>query len=185
MDKELRREARDRMVKTIEVLKKDFSTIRTGRASISLFDNITVDYYGAQMPLNQVANLSVPEPKMIIIHPWEQKMIPVIEKAILQSDLGLNPANDGKLIRVVIPSLTEERRKQLVKVVRKRAEEAKVSIRNIRRDINEELKGMEKEKMLSEDELKKSLEEIQNLTNSYISHVDEVLKHKEDEIMEV
>jgi len=169
----------------IDALKKDFGSVRTGRASLSLLDGIMVDYYGTLTPLQQLASLSVPESRQIAIQPWEQRIIPEIEKAIMKSDLGLTPSNDGKFIRINIPPLTEERRKQLVKVVRKRAEEAKVAIRNIRRDTNEELKKLEKEKHLSEDDAKKSHDEIQKLTDSYITKVDEVLKHKENEIMEV
>ncbi len=185
MTKELKKQAKERMEKAIDVLKKDFASIRTGRASLSLLDGITVDYYGTQTPLNQVAALSVPEPRTIAIQPWEQRIIPDIEKAILRSDLGLTPTNDGKIIRINIPPLTEERRKQLVKVVRKRAEEARVAIRNIRRDLNEDLKKMEKNKEISEDELKRDLEEVQKITDEYIKKVDEVLEMKEKEIMEV
>ncbi len=185
MDRELKKKAKEKMEKAIEVFKKDLGSIRTGRASTSLLDSISVDYYGTQTPLNQVASLSVPEPRVIVIQPWEQALIPVIEKAILQSDLGLNPSNDGKVIRIAIPPLTEERRKQLVKVVRKRAEEARVAIRNIRRETNEELKKLEKNEHISEDDIKKGLEEIQKLTDTYIKTIDEVLQHKEKEIMEV
>ncbi len=185
MEKELKKNARERMEKAIEVLKKDLGSIRTGRASLSLLDGISIDYYGTQTPLNQVASLSVPEPRLITIQPWEQRLIPVIEKAILQSDLGLNPANDGKTIRIAIPPLTEERRKQLVKVVRKRAEEARVAIRNIRRDTNESLKKLQKDAHLSEDDVKRALDEIQKLTDSCIEKVDAILEHKEKEIMEV
>jgi len=169
----------------IDALKKEFGSVRTGRASLSLLDGIMVDYYGTLTPLQQLASLSVPESRQIAIQPWEQRIIPEIEKAIMKSDLGLTPSNDGKFIRIGIPALTEERRKQLVKVVKKRAEEAKIAIRNIRRDTNEELKKLEKEKHLSEDDAKKSHDEIQKLTDSYIVKVEEVLKHKENEIMEV
>jgi ribosome recycling factor len=144
-----------------------------------------VEYYGSQSPINQVATLNVPDSRTISIQPWDPKVINEIEKAILRSDLGLTPTNDGKLIRINIPPLTEERRKQLVKVVKKRTEEAKVAVRNIRRDTNEQLKKLNKDKELSEDDLKKALEEIQKLTDSYIAKADEALKHKEDEIMEV
>jgi ribosome recycling factor len=185
MEKALRAKATERMDGAIDALKKEFGSVRTGRASLSLLDGIMVDYYGTLTPLQQLASLSVPESRQISIQPWEQRIIPEIEKAIMKSDLGLTPSNDGKLIRIGIPSLTEERRKQLVKVVRKRAEEAKIAIRNIRRDTNEELKKLEKEKHLSEDDAKKSHDEIQKLTDSYITKVDEVLKHKENEIMEV
>ena len=182
---ELKRNAAERMTRTIEVLKKDFASIRTGRASLSLLDGILVNYFDTQTPLQQVATLSIPESRQIAIQPWDQKIIPDIEKAILKSDLGLTPSNNGKIIRIVIPPLTEERRKQLVKAVKKKAEEAKVAVRNIRRDVNDELKKLEKEKKLSEDEAKKFHEEIQKITDSYIAKVDDVLKLKEKEIMEV
>ncbi|HXX53315.1 MAG TPA: ribosome recycling factor [Thermodesulfovibrionales bacterium] len=185
MEKTLKAKAIERMEGAIDALKKEFGSVRTGRASLSLLDGIMVDYYGTLTPLQQLASLSVPESRQIAIQPWEQRIIPEIEKAIMKSDLGLTPSNDGKFIRIGIPPLTEERRKQLVKVVRKRSEEAKIAIRNIRRDINEELKKLEKEKHVSEDEAKKSHDEIQKLTDSHIAKVDEVLKHKENEIMEV
>jgi len=185
MAKALRAKATERMEGAIDALKKEFGSVRTGRASLSLLDGIMVDYYGTLTPLQQLASLSVPESRQIAIQTWEQRIIPEIEKAIMKSDLGLTPSNDGKFIRIGIPSLTEERRKQLVKVVRKRAEEGKVAIRNIRRDTNEELKKLEKEKHLSEDDAKKSHDEIQKLTDFYITKIDEVLKHKENEIMEV
>jgi ribosome recycling factor len=185
MEKELKKRITDRMEGAIEVFKKDLATIRTGRASLGLLEGITVDYYGTPTPIQQVASLSIPEPRQILIQPWEQRLIPEIEKAIMKSDLGLTPTNDGKTIRINIPTLTEERRKQLVKVVRKRAEEARIAIRNIRRDANEELKRLEKDKHLSEDIVKKSQEEIQKLTDSYIAKVDDILGHKEKEIMEV
>lgn len=185
MQKELRRKAVERMDSAIESLRKDFGTVRTGRASLALMDGIVLDYYGTPTPLQQVASLSVPDPRQITIQPWEQRLIPEIEKAIMKSDLGLTPTNDGRIIRITLPPLTEERRKQLVKVVRKRAEEAKVAIRNIRRDTNEEAKRLEKEQHLSEDDVQKVLEEIQKLTDSHINKVDEVLRHKETEIMEV
>jgi ribosome recycling factor len=181
---EFKNKAADRMNGAIEALKKDFASIRTGRASISLLDGISVDYYGTPTPINQVASLGIPDPRQITIQPWEQRLIPEIEKAILKSDLGLTPGNDGKTIRINIPPLTEERRKQLVKVVRKRAEEARVAIRNIRRDINEEIKKAEKEHF-SEDDVKRLQEEIQKATDSYISKVEDVLQHKEKEIMEI
>ncbi|MCL4491829.1 MAG: ribosome recycling factor [Nitrospirae bacterium] len=182
---ELKKKATEKMNGAVEALKKDLTSIRTGRASLALLDGIHVDYYGTSTPLSQVATLGIPESRQITIQPWEQKLIPEIEKAILKSDLGLTPNNDGKSIRLNIPPLTEERRKQLVKVVKKRAEEARIAIRNIRRDINDELKKTEKEKRLSEDDVKKFQEEVQKLTNSYIGKVDEVLQHKEKEIMEV
>jgi ribosome recycling factor len=182
---ELKRKAAERMTRTIDVLKKDFSSIRTGRASLSLLDGILVNYFDTQTPLQQVATLSIPESRQITIQPWDQKIIPDIEKAILKSDLGLTPSNNGKIIRITIPPLTEERRKQLVKAVKKKAEESKVAIRNIRRDTNDELKKLEKEKKLSEDEAKKFHDEVQKITDTYIAKVDDILKLKEKEIMEV
>jgi ribosome recycling factor len=173
------------MQASIEALKKKFGTVRTGRASLSLLDGLTVDYYGTPTPVQQVASLSIPDSRQILIQPWEQKIIPEIEKAIMKSDLGLTPMNDGKLIRINIPALTEERRKQLVKVVKKEAEDAKVAVRNIRRDINDELKRLEKEKHVSEDEIKKEHDEIQKITDSFIKKAEELLEHKEKEIMEV
>lgn len=182
---ELKKKAADRMNGAVESLKKDFASIRTGRASLALLDGISVDYYGTPTPIGQVATLGIPESRQITIQPWEQKLIPEIEKAILKSDLGLTPGNDGRTIRLNIPPLTEERRKHLVKVVRKRAEEARIAVRNIRRDINDELKKIEKESHISEDEIKKFQDEVQKITNTYIGKVDEVLQHKEKEIMEV
>ena len=185
MEQELKRKTTERMSRSIDILKKELASIRTGRASLALLDGIMVNYYETPTPLQQLASLSIPESRQIAIQPWDQKIIPDIEKAILKSDLGLTPMNDGKMIRINIPPLTEERRKQLVKAVRKKSEEAKVAVRNIRRDSNEELKKLEKEKHLSEDILKKSHDEIQKITDSYISKVDEVLGYKEKEIMEV
>ena len=173
------------MQASIEALKKKFASVRTGRASLALLDGLTVDYYGTPTPIQQVASLSLPDSRQIAIQPWEQKIIPEIEKAIMKSDLGITPMNDGKLIRITIPVLTEERRKQLVKVVKKEAEDAKVAVRNIRRDINEELKKLEKEKHISEDEIKKEHDEVQKITDSFVKKVDELLEHKEKEIMEV
>lgn len=185
MEKEVKARATERMSRTVDVLKKELAAIRTGRASLALLDGIMVNYYDTPTPLQQLASLSIPESRQIAIQPWDQKIIPEIEKAILKSDLGLTPMNDGKMIRMNIPPLTEERRKQLVKTVRKKAEEAKVAIRNIRRDANEELKKLEKEKHISEDIVKKAQDEIQKLTDSFVSKVDEVLTNKEREIMEV
>ena len=185
MEQELKIKTTDRMDRTIEALRKEFSSIRTGRASLALLDGIMVNYYNTLTPLQQLASLSIPESRQMAIQPWDPKTIPDIEKAILKSDLGLTPMNDGKMIRMSIPLLTEERRKQLVKIVKKKAEEAKVAVRNIRRDANEELKKLEKEKHLSEDEVKKSQDEIQKITDSYITRVDDVLANKEKEIMEV
>ncbi|MCX7792891.1 MAG: ribosome recycling factor [Thermodesulfovibrionales bacterium] len=185
MEPQLKKRLTERMDATIEVFRRELASVRTGRATLALLDGITVDYYGDQTPLNQVATLTVPEPRLITIQPWEQRLIPEIEKAIMKSDLGLTPANDGKVIRLAIPPLTEERRKELVKVVKKRAEEARVALRNIRRDILEDIKKMQKEKSLSEDEIKRWNDEVQKITDSYIKKVDEMLAHKEKEIMEV
>jgi ribosome recycling factor len=185
MEPELRKKTRERMDGAIEALKKEFGSVRTGRASLSLLEGISVNYYGTMTPLQQLASLSIPESRQIAIQPWEQRIIPDIEKAIMKSDLGLTPMNDGKLIRINIPVLTEERRKQLVKVVRKKTEEAKVAIRNIRRDANDELKKLEKDKHLSEDDAKKEQEEIQKITDFFVNKTDEILEHKEKEIMEV
>lgn len=173
------------MEKSIEVLKRDFTKVRTGRASVSLFDDITVDYYGTPTPLNQVGTLVVPEPRLVTIQPWEKKLIPDIEKAILKSDLGLNPVSDGILVRIVIPPLTEERRKEMAKGLKKMGEEAKIAIRNARRDANDALKKLEKEKEISEDQLKRSEKEIQDVTDAFIKKVDEAVSVKEKEVMEL
>ncbi len=185
MMQDLKKKATDRMNGAINLLKKELASIRTGRASMSILDGIVVDYYGTPTPLNQVATLGIPDSRQIVIQPWEQKIIPAIEKAILKSDIGLTPMNDGKFIRINIPPLTEERRSQLVKVVRKKAEEARIIVRNIRRDINEELKKDEKEKRISEDEVRRLQGEIQKITDSFISKVEEIILQKEKEIMEV
>ncbi|MBE0425419.1 MAG: ribosome recycling factor [Nitrospirae bacterium] len=185
MEQELKRDINARMTRTIDALKKEFASVRTGRASLALLDEIMVNYYDTLTPLQQLASMSIPDSKQIAIQSWDPKIIPDIEKAILKSDLGLTPINDGRMIRINIPPLTEERRKQLVKAVRKKAEEAKVAIRNIRRDIIDELKKIEKQKHLSEDDVKRSLDEIQKITDSFIRKVDEILGNKEKEIMEV
>jgi ribosome recycling factor len=185
MDSSIKQSTVKKMEDALEALKKDFASLRTGRASLALLDHIMVDYYGTPTKLNQAASLSLPDSRTILIQPWEPKMIQEIEKAILKSDLGLNPANDGKVVRINIPQLTEERRKELVKIVKKRGEEAKVSTRNHRRETNDTLKSKEKTKEISEDELKKSLDEVQKLTDEYIKKVDETVAHKEEEIMEV
>jgi ribosome recycling factor len=170
--------------KSLDSLKREFSKVRTGRASISLLDGIKVDYYGTQTPLNQIATLSVPEPRLMTIQPWDATAIKEIEKAIMKSDLGLTPANDGKIIRVSIPPLTEQRRVELVKVVKKMAENCKVSIRNHRRDINEDLKQKKKDKGISEDEFFKGQKEVQDITDDYIKKCDELTQVKEKEILE-
>jgi ribosome recycling factor len=174
-----------KMTKAIEVLKTEFAGIRTGRANPALLDGIKVLSYGTTVPLNQVAGVSVPEARLLLIQPWDKNALGEIEKAILKSELGLTPMNDGKVIRLPIPALTEERRHDLVKVVKKMSEESKVSVRNIRRDANEEVKKLEKDKKISEDESKKAHDRIQEITDKYIVQIDEVLKKKEKEIMEV
>lgn len=182
---EIFEDLKDRMGKSIESLKREYSRLRTGRASISLLDGIRVSYYDTPTPLNQMASLAVPEPRLIVIQPWDKTAIEDIEKAILKSELGLTPMNDGKVIRISIPPLTEERRKELVKVARKMSEENKVSIRNIRRDANEMLKDLKKEKEISEDDLFRSQEEVQKATDQFISQVDELCAAKEKEILEI
>jgi ribosome recycling factor len=185
MKDEILAELADNMNHAIEALKKDFNRVRTGRASVSLLDGIRVEMYGSSMPLNQVASLSAPESRLLVVQPWDVSVISQIEKAILKSELGLTPMNDGKVIRITIPQLTEERRKELVKLVRKMAEECRVSIRNVRRDANEMLKELKKEGELSEDEAFRSQTEVQKVTDEYISKVEEVLEKKEKEVMQV
>lgn len=175
----------EKMDKTIEALKRDLASIRTGRASTTLLDRISVDYYGTPTPVKQVANVSAPEPRLITIVPWERKMLGDIERAILKSDLGLNPNNDGTMIRLEIPQLTEERRKELSKKVSKDAEDSKVVIRNIRRDANDAIKKMEKKKEITEDDSKDAQENIQKLTDKKIKLIDEIKAKKEKEVMEV
>jgi ribosome recycling factor len=173
------------MDKTIEALRKEYQKVRTGRASTGLLDEIRVDYYGTPTPISQLATLAVPEPRTITLQPWEAKQIPAIEKAILNANLGLTPSNDGKLIRLNLPPLTEERRKEIVKQLRKVAEDAKVAVRNIRRDSIDELKRLEKDKKITEDDLKRAEKEVQDVTNGHVAKIDEVLAHKEKEVMEV
>ena len=178
-------EHEEKMNKCIEALKRDLASIRTGRASTSLLDRVSVDYYGTPTPVNQVANVSAPEPRLITIAPWDRSMLKEIEKAILKSDLGLNPNNDGTIIRLEIPQLTEERRKDLSKMVSKHAEEAKVVIRNIRRDANDTLKKMEKKKEITEDENKETQTKIQKMTDQKIKDIDALKDKKTKEVMEV
>lgn len=175
----------EKMEHALEHLKRDLAGLRTGRASVALLDGIKVDYYGNPTPLKQVANVAIPESRLITIQPYEQNMIREIEKAIQISDLGLTPSNDGKLIRVPLPPLTEERRKELIKICKKHGEEVKVQVRGFRRDGNEELKKLQKDTKLTEDELRKSEAEIQKLTDQYVQKVEDVLKKKESEILEV
>jgi ribosome recycling factor len=177
-------ETSQRMQKTLDTLKKDLSRIRTGRASPALLDGLTVDYYGSPMPINQVANISIPDARMVVVQPWEKSMLSPIEKAIQAAGLGLNPQSDGNMLRLPIPPLSEERRAELFKNCKRTGEENKVAIRNVRRDANEKLKKAEKDKEMTQDEGKKAGEEIQKLTDGFIKKVDEILVAKEKEIME-
>ena len=178
-------ELRAKTEKSLEALRKDLSRVRTGRASLALLDGVRVNYYGVPTPLAQVASLSVPESRTITIQPWDSKMTGEIEKAIQKSDLGLNPLNDGKVVRISIPPLTEERRKELVKVIKRMEEECKVALRNLRRDANEQLKTAKKDKLVSEDDQFKSQEEVQKLIDKSIEKGEEIVKAKEKEIMEI
>ena len=178
-------DSRDRMKKVIENLEREFKRVRTGRASVALLDGIRVDYYGTPTPLNQIATLTVPEPRSITIQPWDATVIGDVEKAILKSELGLTPMNDGKMVRINIPPLTEERRRDLVKVIRKMAEESKVALRNIRRDSNEMLKDLKRDKAISEDEQFRGQDEVQKITDEFIKQAEAVYAGKEKEILEV
>jgi len=173
------------MEKSVESLRKEYQKVRTGRATTALLDDIKVNYYDIPTPLNQVASLTIPEARVIIIQPWEAKSIPLIEKAILNANIGLTPTNDGKIVRLALPPLTEERRKEIVKALKKMAEDAKIALRNIRRDANDELKKLEKDKNISEDDLKRAEKEVQDVTNGFVSRIDDVLAAKEKEVMEV
>lgn len=184
MPKMIIKDAEDRMIKAIEALKRDLSSIRAGRANPSLLDRIQVEYYGTPTPLNQVGSITTPDPRTLTIQPWDQSILGEIEKAIMKSDLGLTPSNDGNLIRLSVPALTEERRTELVKMTKKTGEEGKVAVRNIRRDANEEIKKKEKSE-ISEDESRRYQDDIQKLTDRYISEVDQLLDNKEKEILEV
>jgi len=178
-------EARAAMDKAVKALKKDLTKIRTGRASTNLLDDVRVDYYGVSTPLNQVATLAAPEPRLLTVQPWEKNLIPEIEKAIFKADLGLNPSSDGTLIRLPIPALTEERRKEMVKIIKRMGEDAKVSVRNARRDANDTLKMLEKEKEITEDAHKRSEKDVQQLTDEFVSTIDAVVQKKEQEVMEI
>jgi len=173
-----------KMQKAVEVLKEDLGAVRTGRATPALVKNVRVDYHGVPMPVNQVANISIPEARMLVIQPWERDMVPAIEKAILKSDLGLTPSSDGNAVRLVIPQLTAERRDQLVKMVRKRVEEGRVAVRNVRRDGLEKLRDLKEKKELSEDEQKRYLTRLQQITDKFIEEIDGIAKEKEAELLE-
>jgi ribosome recycling factor len=184
-EKDVIKDARPRMEGAVEDLRRKLATVRTGRAAVSLLDPVVVDYYGTPTPLNQMASVHVPEPQTITVQPWDQTQLKAIETAIRAADLGLNPSNDGKIIRVPIPALTEERRRQLAKQVHEFAEEHRTAVRNVRRDANERLKKMLKDKQISEDNERDGLEEVQKLTNTYIGKIDEFAKSKEQELMSV
>jgi ribosome recycling factor len=185
MSAEVLAEVGQRMQQSVDAVRRELTSIRTGRASIAILDGVRVDYYGTETPLNQVATLSVPEPSLIVAQPWDPSIIEAIEKAIQKADLGLNPANDGKLVRIPIPALTEERRKQLAKKVSQIGEEGKTSLRQVRRDGNEKLKALEKAKQISQDEERKGLDDVQKLTDRHIAAVDDLVKKKEQEILQV
>ncbi|RLA78236.1 MAG: ribosome recycling factor [Deltaproteobacteria bacterium] len=185
MDEEVLKDCEGRMKKAVGALERDLSKVRTGRASVALVDDIKVEYYGTPTPIKQLATISVPESRLIVIQPWDTSIIGEIEKAILKSELGMTPSNDGKVIRIPIPRLTEERRRELVKLVRKMGEGSRVAIRNIRRDAIEKLRRMEKDKEISQDELRHYQNEVQKLTDKYIEKVEELIEGKEKEIMEI
>ncbi|MCB1215597.1 MAG: ribosome recycling factor [Deltaproteobacteria bacterium] len=185
MSEAVLKQAESGMEKSLSALRAELSKVRTGRASTSLLEDVQVEYYGSPTPINQVATLSAPEPRLLTVSPWDASVIPLIEKAIVASDLGLTPSNDGKLIRIPIPALTEERRKDLVKLVKKYGEEAKVAVRHHRREAMDKLKKLEKDKELSEDDGKRLEEKIQKLTDSFVSKVDQILEKKEKDILEV
>lgn len=182
---EILKEAESNMKKTIEVVKKEFASLRAGRATPALLDKIMVNYYGTPTPVNQLANISVPEARLLVIQPWDKTALPEIERAILKSDLGITPASDGVVIRLAVPQLTRERRVELMKVVKKKAEEGRVAVRNIRRDTNDQLKSYQKEGEISEDDLKRKQEDVQKLTDRMIKEIDGLLSTKEQEIMQV
>jgi ribosome recycling factor len=185
MPKTVLADMKDHMEKTLGVLKNEFQKVRTGRASTSLLDSVKVEYYGNASPISQVATLAVPEPRTITIAPWEAKMIGPIEKAILNANIGLTPGNDGKIVRLTIPTLTEDRRKEIVKELKKKAEDDKVALRNIRRDAMDKLKKLEKDKAITEDELKKYEKDVQDITKGFEAKIDEAVAHKEKEVLEV
>jgi len=179
------KDAEERMKKCVSETKNAFNSLRTGRATPALLDEVQVDYYGTPTPVNQLANITVPEARLIVIQPWDKSALIEIEKAIMKSDLGINPASDGEVIRLAIPPLTEERRIELVKVVKKKAEDGRVAIRNVRREANDDIKSAQKEGLISEDELKKAQDRVQKLTDRYIKEVEELLAEKEKDIMQI
>lgn len=185
MIKDIKSDAESRMKKSIEHLTSDFASLRAGRANPAMVEKLMINYYGEPTPLNQLANIHAPEARLLVIQPWDKGSIEEIEKAVLKSDLGITPNNDGNVIRLAIPALTEESRRDLVKVIKKRGEEAKVAVRNIRREANDMVKEIEKEKAISEDQGKKALDDIQKLTDKFISDIDDIMVVKEKDIMEV
>ncbi len=185
MIEDILKETGERMVKSVEALRNDLITIRTGRASPAIVERLQVDYYGTAVPLNQLSSISVPEPRLLVIRPYDPSSLPEIEKAILKSELGLTPANDGKVIRLSIPRLTEERRRELVRMVQKRVEEARVAVRNCRRDGLQDIRDLEKEKLISEDDHYRGKDRVQEITDKYIEQIDEIGNAKEEQIMEV
>ncbi|OZS79278.1 ribosome recycling factor [Tetzosporium hominis] len=185
MSKQVIDQTKDKMEKSVQAYSREIATIRAGRANASLLDKITVDYYGSPTPINQMAGISTPEARLLVIQPYDKTVINDIEKAIMKSDLGISPTNDGSVIRLAVPALTEERRKDLAKLVKKEAEEAKVHIRNVRRDGNEDLKKLEKNGEITEDDLRSYQDDVQKLTDQYIAKIDELAKEKENEIMEI
>ena len=185
MPQDVVKDLETRMQAAVDLLAREFSGVRTGRANTALLDSVRVEAYGAQTPINQMASLSVPDPRTLVIQPWDTTQIPAIEKAILKSDLGLTPGSDGKVIRLIMPTLTEERRKQLAKTVGKLAEEARVAIRNIRRDANDKLKALAKDKKVSQDEERRGHDQIQKSTDKFIGRIEELTKKKEQEILAI
>ena len=183
--KDIINNSEEKMKKTISVLNSELSTMKAGRANPTMLDRIQVEYYGSLCPLNQVANVSAPEPRVLMITPWEKPLLKDIERAILKSDLGLNPSNDGSVIRLIIPELTEETRKNLVKNVKKTGEDAKVAVRSVRRDANEKIKALKKDSDISEDEIKKGEDQVQKITDSYVKEIDNIISAKEKEIMSI
>jgi ribosome recycling factor len=179
------KDAEHKMGRAVEVTREEFTTVRTGRATPAILNRVTVDYYGAPTPLNQLASFSVPEPRLLVIQPYDRNAMSAMEKAIMQSDLGLTPSNDGNVIRLAFPQLTEERRKELIKVVHQRSEEGRVSVRNVRRHAKEELERLQKGGEISEDDLARAEKELQKSTDRYVGEIDEMLRHKEHELMEV
>lgn len=181
----LTKECEQKMQKALEVLRREFASLRAGRANPAMLERVMVDYYGTPTPINQVGNIGVPEPRLLVVQPWDKSLIPAVEKAILKSDLGVTPSSDGNVVRIAIPQLTQERRKELAKVIKKKAEESRVAVRNIRRDANDRLKAMEKKGEISEDESRRQQDALQKLTDNYIKLIDKTAEAKEQEIMEV